>query len=70
MQCQPTIICVGKLGAAGNGVRIAVDGDDGAGGGFEDSCGIAAISECGVEIGAAVGRGQCSDNFAQQHRRM
>ena len=70
MQRQPAFIGVGKPGAAGDGVGIAVDGDHGAGGGLEDGCGVAAVSEGGVEIGAAVGRGQCGDDFAQQHRRM
>ena len=70
MQGQPAISGVHQRRAAGDGVGIAVDGDHRAGGGVQDFSGVAAISEGGVKIGAAVDRGQCGDDFAQQHRRV
>ena len=58
MEMQPVAISVGKCGAAGDGVGVAVDGDDGAGGGVEDGLAIAAIAEGCVKIEAAIKRGQ------------
>ena len=67
---QPRAVRFGKPRAAGDGVGVAVDGDDAAGGGGQDGLAIAAVSEGGVEIGAAVERGQGGNDFAQEHRRM
>ena len=58
MELQPVAIFIGKVGAAGDGVGVAVDGDDGAGGGVEDGLAITAIAEGCVEIEAAIERGQ------------
>ncbi len=58
IQTQPVAIAGDEFAAAGDGVGVAVDGDDGAGGGVEDGLGVAAIAEGGVKIEAAINRGQ------------
>ena len=54
---------------AGDGVGIAVDGEDLAAGGFENGARIAARAEGSIDINAAIARRQCSKHLRQHDRR-
>src|SRR6185295_10614708 len=59
-----------KLLAARNGIRIAIDAQHFAIGGFEDGARVAATAERAVDIVPAVLRGQHRQHFTQHHWNM